>query len=157
MRTLAVDKFCPGCDTRKSLDEFGKRKHARDGYAPRCRPCTNVQRREHRASNLERAREVDAASYQRSKDKRRSYNLMKLYGISIEQYEHMLAQQDGCCYICRKPPSGKANGSKLAVDHDHETDQIRGLLCDHCNKGLGQFRDDPELLRLAAAYVESFR
>lgn len=68
MTTLVVDgnKFCPGCDDERPLVEFGKRKHSKDGYAPRCRSCTNDQRREYRANNLERAREVDNAWYAKS-------------------------------------------------------------------------------------------
>lgn len=53
------------------------------------------------------------------------------------------------CIIC-----GERQGRQLAVDHDHKTGAVRGALCSRCNLGLGQFRDDPELLRLAALYLE---
>jgi hypothetical protein len=62
----------------------------------------------------------------------------------------MLADQGGLCGLCRAAPA-------VHVDHDHETGAARDLLCFNCNGGLGQFRDDPALLRAAARYVESHR
>ena len=62
----------------------------------------------------------------------------------------MLAAQDGLCAICGTAPAAH-------VDHDHETGAVRQLLCFHCNGGLGQFRDDPVVLRAAADYVERHR
>lgn len=62
----------------------------------------------------------------------------------------MLAFQDGLCAICRTAPA-------VHVDHDHETGAVRALLCFNCNGGLGQFKDDPYLLRMAAFYVEHHR
>ncbi|SFF46060.1 Recombination endonuclease VII [Blastococcus tunisiensis] len=58
----------------------------------------------------------------------------------------MLRDQDGLCAICRVAPA-------VHVDHDHETGAVRALLCFNCNGGLGQFRDDPDVLRAAADYV----
>jgi hypothetical protein len=78
-------------------------------------------------------------------------NIKRLYDITVEQYETMLAAQNGLCAICLKSPIGK---SRLSVDHDHVTKKVRALLCDNCNKGLGGFHDDPTLLRLALAYLE---
>ena len=62
----------------------------------------------------------------------------------------MLAEQDGLCAICR-------TAAAVHVDHDHETGAVRSLLCFNCNGGLGQFRDDPVVLRAAADYVEEHR
>jgi hypothetical protein len=62
----------------------------------------------------------------------------------------MLADQGGVCAICAKAPAAH-------VDHDHGTGAVRSLLCFNCNGGLGQFKDDPALLRVAARYVESHR
>lgn len=85
----------------------------------------------------------------------RAWQLQDRYGITQEQYDAMHAAQGGVCAICGKPPKGGRTSSKnLHVDHDHATGKIRGLLCNDCNPGLGKFMDDPNLLRLAAAYLE---
>jgi hypothetical protein len=60
-------------------------------------------------------------------------------------------EQGWVCAICGNPT---ATGHRLAVDHDHTTHRVRGLLCESCNNGLGRFKDSPELLRLAALYLE---
>jgi hypothetical protein len=71
----------------------------------------------------------------------------------------MLASQDGRCAICGDPPdpNGVRATSRLHVDHDHVTNQNRDLLCSRCNQGVGFFRDDPQLLRAAAEYIERHR
>ncbi len=88
----------------------------------------------------------------------RQYTLRTKFGISLEEYTKILAQQNGCCAICHKAPIGDdryREGKNLAVDHDHITNKVRGLLCDLCNRALGQFQDSPEFLRRAADYVEN--
>ena len=72
------------------------------------------------------------------------------YGITREQYDALIVQQNGLCALCNNPPGKRA----LAVDHDHKTKEIRGLLCDRCNVGLGMFHDDPQLLVAAIRYLE---
>jgi hypothetical protein len=59
--------------------------------------------------------------------------LKRCYGISVEQYEEMLDRQGGVCGLCGEPP----RGLRLAVDHDHETGRVRGLLHNECNRALG--------------------
>jgi len=70
-------------------------------------------------------------------------------GVHRPAYEALLGKQGNVCAICGDAPKGKA----LAIDHDHETGTIRGLLCDHCNMGLGHFKDDPDLLLAAVKYL----
>ena len=85
---------------------------------------------------------------------------LRRYGLTIEQYDAMLADQQGLCALCGKPPSnpdGIGVAGRLHVDHDHETGRVRSLLCLNCNHGVGSFRDDPEVMRRAAEYVERFR
>lgn len=76
--------------------------------------------------------------------------LKRHYGMTKEEYEVLFKSQNGVCAICSKPQS---KGRRLAVDHDHETGEVRGLLCDGCNPGIGYFKNDPELLHVAANYL----
>jgi hypothetical protein len=85
--------------------------------------------------------------------KNRVQVLRTRYGLTLDDYKTMLAAQGGVCAICREP-STSAWGS-LHVDHDHDTGRVRGLLCEACNVGLGNFKDDPARLRAAAVYLES--
>jgi len=86
---------------------------------------------------------------------KRKYTLKRLYGITPEQYDEMFVKQDGCCAICSTHFSkAKIGNSKyFHVDHDHETDEVRGLLCMPCNVGLGAFQDSPNLLKAATQYM----
>jgi hypothetical protein len=80
----------------------------------------------------------------------RTYHLTRRYGITAEESDAMFEAQGGLCAICRTAPA-------VHVDHDHDTGEVRALLCFGCNGGLGQFKDDPEVLRAAACYVERHR
>jgi hypothetical protein len=86
------------------------------------------------------------------------YNLMK-YKMTPAEYESKLAAQNGVCVICGKPPrkNGERAAARLHVDHDHATGRNRDLICNNCNRGLGYFRDDPALMRVAAEYIERHR
>lgn len=78
---------------------------------------------------------------------------MKKVGVHIElgDYERMLKAQNGCCALCGRHESEFKQD--LHMDHDHKTKRVRGLLCANCNRGLGCFQDDPEVLRKATEYV----
>ena len=89
----------------------------------------------------------------RNKDKRkasnREYHLKQTYGISLADYDAMLYNQGGVCLICRQSP----DKMRLAVDHDHKTGKIRGLLCSNCNIALGAVNDDIEILCSMIGYL----
>lgn len=77
-----------------------------------------------------------------------------LYGITLEDRDRLLTSQNGCCAIC-----GKSEGlfpQKLGVDHNHITEQVRGLLCLHCNLALGYLNDDIELFKSAINYLQKY-
>ena len=76
------------------------------------------------------------------------YNRERKYGVSDKQYQQMLLDQDGLCAICSKVCT-----RQLALDHDHSTGKVRGLLCNNCNRGLGHFKDNPTLLVRAVKYL----
>lgn len=94
--------------------------------------------------------------YKMSKDASRNAQYKRYYGISLAEYGEMLLAQNGVCAICQKPEENKIGGkpTPLAVDHCHKKGGVRKLLCAKCNQGLGSFKDDPELLRRAAEYLE---
>ena len=90
----------------------------------------------------------------------RSRKLESKYGITQDDYERMLNDQDGGCAICGTDnPYGEGNTQdrasfSFAVDHCHETSRVRGLLCNTCNRALGFMRDNPQTLRAGALYLE---
>lgn len=81
----------------------------------------------------------------------RKCNLMRMYGITVEQYDEMYDAQRGACAICERHST--AFTQRLAVDHCHSSGVIRGLLCAPCNTALGGFRDNAASLTRAVAYV----
>jgi hypothetical protein len=78
----------------------------------------------------------------------------KKYGLTPEQFNIKNETQTGLCMLCNEL---NQNGRDLCVDHDHETGNVRDLLCTRCNRGLGMFKDSPELLEKAAAYIRGHK
>jgi predicted nucleic acid-binding Zn ribbon protein len=93
---------------------------------------------------------------------RRLVNLkqnLKLYGLTYEQFLTMLEDQNSGCAICGfvPMPDGKNAAARLHVDHDHESGEVRALLCNGCNRGMGYLGDNPARLRAAADYIEKHK
>lgn len=133
-------KRCPDCGEVKPLDEFHNQAKAKDGKYSYCKPCGRARRRAWEKANPER-----------NAWHTRSSHLKREYGITVEQYDEMLESQDGCCAICG---TSEPRGTGFHVDHSHESGEIRGILCHHCNTSLGGFNDNPELLQAAIEYLE---
>jgi hypothetical protein len=74
---------------------------------------------------------------------------IRSYGISEDEFDQMMINQEGKCYICK----GDNGSIALCIDHDHLTGKVRGLLCNKCNRGLGLFSDDLVLLKRAMNYL----
>ena len=163
-----MEKTCKHCGERKSLELFYADSAARDGHRPECRACTAARRqrffRQNREREIARVREWQQANSERHlesqrrrrqdpavKRRQRAGYLRRKFGISVEQYDEMLAAQGGVCALCGRPPT---EGISLHVDHEHETGAIRKLLCFRCNNALGDLGDDPDLLRAAARYLD---
>lgn len=138
--TTTTIKHCPRCRTHHPVEHFAIDRAAADGRSGWCKPCRRDWARAHRAANP-----------------RRAYNakLARRYGITAEDYDAMAEAQGHACAICHTPdPRAAGTGKRrLAVDHDHTTGQVRGLLCGPCNSGLGHLGDDPDRLRTALAYL----
>lgn len=116
---------------------------------------------ERNLSPKERKRRYTAEWRRRNREKlagrKREYDfahrLRHKYGITPEEHQTMLDKQGGVCAICKAPPPDDRHYG-LFVDHDHETGEVRGLLCLHCNTALGMANDDPSRLRELIAYLE---
>jgi hypothetical protein len=151
-------KQCSKCGEQKPLNQFHRDKSNKDGLYAYCKTCACAKTAAWKQANPERNKEGQRISRRKRPRVYRNKNLMYSFGISLEQYEQMEAAQGGVCAVCGQPEreihprSGKRRN--LAVDHDHNTNQIRGLLCNACNRGIGLLNDDPEMLRAAIAYLE---
>lgn len=106
-----------------------------------------TQVREWRRRNPERAREYQRNWQRANKHAHRCSMVKHKYGLTRAEYERLTQESAGKCAICQRT-------SKLAIDHDHETGAVRGMLCVRCNHGLGNFRDAPELLIAAVSYLK---
>jgi hypothetical protein len=139
-----VYKICSKCKEKKYLNLFHKEIGTYDGRQARCKKC--------QAENTVLYRE---ARLRGSK----SYSLRSAYGLTTSDYESIHAQQNGLCAICNKPETAirLKTPRRLAVDHCHTTDKVRGLLCAACNRGLACFRDNPDFLEAAARYLRKSR
>lgn len=133
-------KFCTKCETAKTVDEF-----YRQGayYAPHCKVCRSAYDKQRRASFTPEQREQYDAQM-------RERHLRLKYGISEAEYLFLFAEQEGVCKICGKP---EAQNKQLAVDHDHLTGKVRGLLCMLCNTRIGYF-EHHDLIPAVLQYLE---
>lgn len=89
----------------------------------------------------------------RYKDKRRESQLKLKYGLTSKEYDAMFERQGGCCAICKRTDPGIPRCEHFAIDHDHATGKVRGLLCHVCNRMLGHVKDEPSLLNAAVNYL----
>jgi hypothetical protein len=172
------EKWCRRCDQVKPLSAFARNRTAPDGLQGQCRACAAAAYRAKReaAGVLMPPADVPAGHKfcrtcrtvkplsKWSKNARasdglqtrcksctstvgRRDHLLRSYGLSVADIDRMLAAQHGVCAICHTAPA-------IHVDHDHRTGSVRGMLCFRCNAALGQFDDDPLVLRRAARYLE---
>lgn len=143
-------KWCPACKEEKSLVAYsvvmsGKRKGHPAGACKECRAALHKTRKRKDPSIYER---IEWPS-----------KLKRLYGITREQYDEMLAAQDGKCAICGSKDSYSRGYkitkiSKFSVDHCHTTKKVRGLLCTKCNRALGLINDSIETVSRMAEYLK---
>jgi hypothetical protein len=91
----------------------------------------------------------------KAKAKDRRNHLKKNYGITVEDFDALLAKQNGRCAICGTddPPRYKSNRGGWHVDHDHSTGRVRGVLCPLCNVAIGHFKEDVNRMSNAIKYI----
>ena len=115
-------KYCPRCESAKPVERFHRAPKQSGGRASWCAECKLA----------------------RDKDTR----FWRVYGITKERRDALIAEQGGVCAICRTAPA-------VHVDHDHVFGTVRGVVCFSCNVGIGHFRDDVQLMRRAIDYLET--
>lgn len=179
-------KTCTKCLTQfeATTDNFYKNAGGKFGLTPRCKPCVNTDNEASHAKRLAQdpekiralARARAVKSYHKHLDKNREKQrlhqakrradpdeLLKIQsrkraggaGLTPDQLEAMFQAQGCVCAICGSDTPGSKNGWN--VDHCHKTNHVRFVLCAHCNRGLGAFRDNPAWMRKAADMLAAIR
>lgn len=92
--------------------------------------------------------EINRRQRETSKVKQKEWYLKKKYGMSPQDLERLLVEQEGLCAIC-----ARAIQDDPHIDHNHNSGKVRGLLCHHCNVGLGNFQDSAAILEKAKEYL----
>jgi hypothetical protein len=162
---LVIKKVCSTCKVEKEITEFSKDRTEKDGYTYSCKVCRNKRYNEWAKENKDKVRERNAkksesrqAYYQseRGIESSRRAHLKRKYNMTLEEYDVILESQNGVCDICKEPESyGRA--SFLAVDHCHNDETIRGLLCNNCNRAIGLLKDNIEVLENAVKYLKKHK
>jgi len=129
-------KICSSCKQHLPFEKFSPDKSKKSGYASICKDCRN-KRYSTRYSKHYR----DAA-------------LKKKYNLEPGEYDAMLHAQNGVCKICKSSDTGRGD-QWFVVDHCHETNKVRGLLCNTCNRALGLFKDNISYLEQAILYLKN--
>ena len=122
---MGLTKRCRDCGETKPRSAYYKNKTKPDGLQTWCKSCHDTRMRRN--------------------------GLKRLYGITEDDYDEMYRAQRGCCWICGVHQSTLKR--RLNVDHDHESGDVRALLCCNCNKGIGLLGDDPKTVQQAANYL----
>lgn len=103
-------------------------------------------------SSIARRKKLQQIWYQNNKERVKERKLIKKYDLTLSEYKNLLAQQNNKCAICSVDLETLSLKS-IHVDHCHDTERVRGILCHKCNIGLGHFTDDPNLLEKAILYL----
>lgn len=139
------DLKCLVCHALKSEAEFSLTRSGR-GRRVMCKDCEEVARQQKKQKHLDNWSEY------------KNRMLLQWHGITLADYNILLKRQNGVCAICKQPETFKNRHGRvyaLAVDHDHVTDQIRGLLCNGCNTAIGSLKDDTERMLAAIEYLQN--
>jgi hypothetical protein len=146
-------KICTKCGIEKELSEFYKHSgRCKYGVSSQCKSCSIDAAKKTHLKNLSNPDYVLKCA----KILKNGW-LKRLYGITLNQYNELLESQNGACAICGKRETATGTYSNkirsLAVDHNHVTGKIRGLLCYDCNTSLGKFKDNIKILQSAINYL----
>lgn len=147
-------KTCSECGEAKDISQFyiQRRKGQKPYPYARCKACFNRVQAVGYVETKGKRYALKKADKKKNPEKFDGWNrahLLRKYGLTSEDYNKILEKQNGCCAVCLRPPLGK----RLAVDHDHSTLRVRGLLCAPCNRALGFFRGEVASLQRAISYL----
>jgi len=141
---MVEGKYCYKCKQTKPLSKFFNHKLGKQGKTKLCKKCHVESTKKWKNNNKDRVKRYGYAS-----------NIKRRYGINYKEYEEILRQQEYKCALCGSYKYDVLN-RRLGVDHNHKTGEVRGLLCNCCNRGLGNFKDSVELLTKAINYLVKF-
>lgn len=166
-------KTCSKCKKQLSPSEFSPDKKTRDGLYAWCKPCNRTyQNSKKHEPNFEGTKICSTCEVEKPKTHFRVRRICKdglsneckdcqsfreiknKYGLSKSQWLKLFNSQNNVCAICQNECSVDRPYRQLVVDHCHNTGNVRGLLCDNCNRGVGYLKDDPDRLARAIKYLE---
>lgn len=138
-----MNKICNKCKENRLLHHYSKKTKGKDGLNGICKLCIGIAAKQRY--------QQDPTIKERSKSSSRLYTAKK-FGLTPEELGQFYATQNSKCAICGITED--EHKKFFAIDHDHATGKVRGLLCMACNTGLGNFRDNQDLLNLAMKYLK---
>jgi hypothetical protein len=161
-----MDKVCSRCKETKEFSQFYKKKHQKSGFSSECKSCylTWMHANKNNNPNFEGSKTCSECNEIKPKSKFHRQNQSQdglkntckdcinlerrytRYGLSKEEYDSILKQQDYKCAICRYD-------KRLDVDHCHSTGKVRGILCNGCNTAIGKLGDTLEGIQRAINYL----
>lgn len=156
--------WCVSCHSKRTVNRRkAKREVIGKPDGRKCRPRMSEEdkaksgrerAKKHYYKNLEKSREYarDYARKNADPDKKRRTRLKANYGMTPEQWQAMFNAQGCKCAICESTDAGSKAGWN--TDHCHKSGRVRFILCAHCNRGLGAFKDNPDVMRKAAKMLE---
>jgi len=141
-------------EANKDANKESKKEHDKEYYNNN-KDDILVKKKKYRHDNAHKISQHDHARYTMSAETHRHAKMIRLYGITHDDYNALLKKQGGVCAICGNQETIAHNGKivALSIDHDHPTNKVRGLLCGSCNRAIGLMKDDPERLMAAANYL----
>jgi hypothetical protein len=160
-------QLCNVCKQEKEVTDFFKTTRSSVGVERQCKKCVQQKRLEAKRLRREtdanwRLKEIEGWRKERERrkllpDYKRSHqnrNYKSKYGLTIEEVEDRIKARNNLCDICKKEPDNRYK--KLYVDHNHETNEVRGMLCHYCNFAIGLLKEDPHLLQEALQYLKKY-
>ena len=148
---MILKKKCSKCRKLQIIDNFYLCKKRKSGIYSKCKSCCRKYYNSRYASKKAHVRRIQAKSLIKNQNGRKNALLKYFFGITLDQYNEILASQNGKCAICYKPPDKR----RLCVDHDHKSGKIRGLLCHQCNHAIGLFYENKQVMKNAIGYLNA--